>query len=420
MCKFSTGKGAFMKRLIMLVCLLGSFCFTRHTAQLNDVTTENGVERSVINYAGSVSYEMLPPDCLLVLNDEYCISKNVEDSTGDVTAQFPRMRETVYLHNTLTGERKSIYAPPEGHSTFGYIINDNHVLWIEHGVNRGKIVSGEWKIMLFDLNTETVKEVDSGKFNDFSKYSYDEVNFGDAGALFPAQLDISRGNVIAYNRMIEKSDGLYSQIVTRDLLTDSHAVIAEGNSVIDCYVYGVSIDGNRVAYTKYHELNNTYQFRPTTYKYCDIFLYDTATKETTQITSNDFYTGICVNDNYIAAARIPEREAGQDVFARMQIVLYDMESEKFHTAVTYQSPIYSGLSDLTVESPKFLGDYLVWSEGVPKKGLYVYDYKKEEFVRLPAYGDALQSKITNVTDCAVIVFDFADYEPGNTYKIILR
>ena len=400
--------------LIVLFAAIGIvvFLFVR--------TAQNSENKDVIDYSGSISHEMLPVDFVVSINDEYCISKGSDDKNKNTGLQYMNVQEILYLCNIKTGERKEIYIPAEGHNTFRYVSNDNNVFWIEHGVKHDEVVSGEWKIMYYDLTNESIKEVDGGKVDDLNKYTFNEVYFGDPYTLFPTNLKSSPQNTIVYNRTVEENGKLYSQIVMYDLISDSKVVVAEEDIIIADYVYDVAINKDYVVYTKYHESNNAHFFGPSSYNYCDIFLYDIATKETKQITFNDFYVDVFATDDYLAMSRIPEKEERQDGFDRMQLVLYDMKSGEFQTVVTYQSPIYNNLNDLNVGEPKLWGNYLLWQGGPSESSMNIYDYVNKQFIHIPQLEGVKSSEILDATNDSLVIGGTDDNEGILYYKANLK
>lgn len=65
--------------------------------------------------------------------------------------------------------------------------------------------------------------------------------------------------------------------------------------------------------------------------------------------------------------RVPEREEEQGIFARMQLVIIDMNKKEAEIVLHYKSPIYNGRDDLSIGNPTFAGEYLVWQDYILMK-----------------------------------------------------
>lgn len=105
--------------ILLIVLLVSMFILTSKTSkeyyELRKIS--NAV---VIQYNGAISYEELPQDSI-VLNDTYCICKDVCDLNANTTNQFPKNQETVFLYHIKSGEKKKIIDYPSGYSTIRYI-----------------------------------------------------------------------------------------------------------------------------------------------------------------------------------------------------------------------------------------------------------------------------------------------------------
>ena len=53
--------------------------------------------------------------------------------------------------------------------------------------------------MKCDLTTNKLNIIDSGAFDDFPKYAYVDINFGEADTLFPVNIAISNNNIESNN-----------------------------------------------------------------------------------------------------------------------------------------------------------------------------------------------------------------------------
>lgn len=370
-------------------------------------------------YEKKVEYRRLPEDCINVLNNEYCICKNSIDESKDVATQYPELSETIYLYNIKNGTKEKIANLEKGYNSINYIFENNHIYWIEHYVNRDKNVSGNWKIKEYSVEGKKIKIIDEGNFEDFEKYEFEDINFADSSMLYPANIDVSNNNMV-YNRIREKNGNLVFEIVLYNIENSSFSVIAQGDDYRNEYLYDVAISGDTIIYSKYHEKNDDKYFRPTTYKYCDLFMYNLKTKKETRLSEKDFLINIDIFDENIAAARVPEGEAGQDVFARMQIVTTSKTEEKWKIILDYKSPIYNNLKDLSIGNPTFSGNYLVWQDNTVMDNMYVYNYKENEFIKVPTPNVDSEFSIVGVKENNLFILETGKDGTSCMYSVVIK
>lgn len=296
-----------------------------------------------------------------------------------------------------------------------YIDNDS-IYWIEHYVERTQKVSGKWAIKAYNLHTEMIQTIDQGAFDDFQKYAYEDISFADSMMLFPVNMDISQDTLV-YNRVIEEENLLNTQIAAYNVKTKTLEIIAQGTDHVNDYVFDAAVSGNNIVYNKYHEKNSDQLLRPTTYKYCDMYVYNLENQETRQISKNDFFINLEIDNERIAAVRIPEKEEGQGIFARMQITVFDMNRKTGDIVLHCESPIYNEKNDLNIGNPEFMKDFLIWQDYALPDNMYIYNCRTNEFVKIPAKGNPNRTGIIGVTEKSLTVLEMHDDEESKMYKI---
>lgn len=370
-------------------------------------------------YNKKIEYRKLPDDCVSILNNEYCICKSAVDETKNEITQYPELRETIFLYNLKNGSKEKITKLEKGHNSIKYILENNHIYWIEHYVKRESNVSGNWKIQDYNMETKEIKTVDEGSFENFEKYEYEDINFAEADMLYPMNIDVSDDNMV-YNRIREENGTLVFEIVLYNIEDSCFSVIAKGKNYRNEYLYDVAISKDMVVYSKYYEKNDDKYFRPTIYKYCDLFMYDLKTKKETRLSEKEFLINIDIVDGYIVAARVPEGEKGQDVFARMQLVTRENAEEKWKIVLDYKAPIYNNLKDLNIGNPTFSSKYLIWQDNTVQDNMYVYNYIENDFIKIPTpYLDS-EFSIVGVAENSLFVLETRKDSTSCMYSVIIE
>ncbi len=406
---------------VVFVMVLVVILITTNTHNYNIETNQfiNREKGYLKDYEKQIEYRKLPEDCISILNNEYCICKSSIDESKNEASQYPELRETIFLYNVENGSKEKIANLEKGYNSIKYIFENNHIYWIEHYVKRDDNVSGNWKIKEYNIESKEIKTVDEGSFEDFGKYEFEDINFADSVMLYPVNIDVSNNNMV-YNRVREQNGNLVFEIVLYNIENSSFSVIAKGEDYRNEYLYDVAISGDTVIYSKYYGKNDDKYFRPTTYKYCDLFMYDLKTKKETRLSEKEFLINIDIFEEKIVAARVPEGEEGQDVFARMQLVTTSKTEEKWKIVLDYKSPIYNNLKDLSIGNPTFSGDYLVWQDNTVPDNMYVYNYRENNFTKIPIpYLDS-EFSIVGVAENNLFVLETSKDGTSCMYSVIIK
>ncbi len=409
-------KRIFATASILFVTLVAIFIATNVGDKGN--LLDRPQKNNVTVYKNKVEYEELPTDCIELLNDKYAICKKVVDLEPDSTFQYTESKETSYLYNIKTGERKLIGEGSISSVALKHIIQNNNVFWIEQQINK-KENSGKWAIKEYSIESEKIKVIDEGNFENFTNYLYEDIDFSNEGMLFPINMDVS-GNKLVYHRVVETEKNLKFEVVLYDITTGEKEIIASGEDYVNEYYYDVAINNNYVVYNKYHEKNNDNSLRDTTYKYCDLYAYNITTKQKKEITKNDFLINLDINDEYFLAVRVPENEKEQKSFARMQIVMMDIEDLNEKIVLNYKSPIYKNKEDLQIGNPTFMGDYIVWQDNSTVEHMYIYDYRKECFVKIPTPNSESDFSIVGVKENSLMVLELKKNGMDSLYRVIIK
>lgn len=402
--------------LSVFLLLVIAFAITNNK---NEYDLSNLNEPNMCEYREELSYKNLPSECLFVLNDTYCICKDISDLNVNSSEQYPDAKETIYLYNSEEGKYKKILEYPLGYSTFGYVMSKNNIFWIEHYVDRKERNSGGWQIRKYSLDTSEIITVDEGQFNDFQRFAYDDISFSDPMMLFPVNIDISN-DILVYNRVIEKDEILNTQIIAYDINKEKLEIVTQGKDHVNDYVFDVSISENYIVYNKYHEKNIDYNLRSTTYKYCDVYVYNLENGKTEQLSKNDFFINLELSNKKVAAVRIPEREKDQDVFARMQLIIFDIEKKTGSIVLNHKSPIYENRNDLTIGNPKFIKKYLVWQDNALQNHMNIYNYQTNMFLEIPEKNSFNDTAIIDAIDNSLVVLEVDEDGSDNMYKVNLK
>lgn len=240
--------------------------------------SDNSTEVKVITYGDKVEYDRLPNDCIGILNDKYAVCKDIIELEPGSTQQYNDVKEYLYLYDIKTGERELINEGATNNISIKHIIEDDNIFWVEQLIHREKTTSGKWAIKEYNIKSKKMNVIDEGEFEDFEKYSYDDIDFSNERMLFPVNMDVS-GNKLVYHRVVENGANLNFEIVLYDIITGEKEIIAIGEDYINEYYYDVAINNNYVLYNKYHGKNKDNSFRDTTYKYCDLYAYNITTKQ---------------------------------------------------------------------------------------------------------------------------------------------
>lgn len=386
--------------LTILVVIAIAITTSKH--QENSINKINNA--SVKECNAELTWKELPSNCMFVLDDSYCICKDQIVYNADTTEQYPNISETILLYKIDTGEKKEIIQYPKGYNTLGYISYKDNIFWIEHYTERGDIISGKWKIKSYNISSSEITTIDQGEFDDFQKYAYENISFSDERMLFPVNIDVA-DDMLVYNKLFDKDGILNIQIVLYNITNGETEIVAQSNDYINDYFYDVSISDGYVVYNRYYEKNDNKNFRPTTYKYCDIYLYNIKNKKTEKITDKDFFIDIDADNGKIAAARIPVLENGQEKFACMQIALYDIKDKAWSIVLHNESPIYDKKEYLMVGNPKIMEDFVIWQDNTVTTHRVIYNYRNNSFIQLPVLDEQSDTSIINATEKKIVCLE---------------
>ncbi len=376
-------------------------------------------ETKITTYTDKIEYDRLPDDCITILNDHYAICKDIVELQTGSTQQYNDVGEYTYLYNIKTGKRELINECITNNISLKHIIEGDRIFWIEQLIYREETTSGKWAIKEYNIKSKKTNIIDEGEFEDFKQYAYKDIDFSDANMLFPTNIDV-HGNKLTYNRVVDIGGQLNFEIILYDVKSKNMEIIASGKNYISEYYYDVAINEKYVIYNKYHEKNIDNSFRNTTYKYCDLYLYDIEKKHTKEIIKNDFIINLDINNKFVLAARVPENEAGQDIFARMQLILIDVQKESKTITLSYKSPIYKGKKDLQIGNPTFVGKYIVWQDNSTINHMNMYNYKSNEFVKIPTLDNGEELSIVSAADNSLMVLGLNKDGKDFLYRVKIK
>lgn len=380
--------------------------------------TKSAANLSIVEYNGPVEYDELPKDCLAILSDDFAVCKAVVDLEPNSTMQYPKQKESLYLYNIKTRSKENISNSPEGYVSLGHILSNDNLFWIEQYVNRENVISGKWEIKKYNIKSKYLTTIDSGKFDNFQKYSYDDINFSDKNMLFPMNLDIAN-NKMVYNRVSDDGSNLNFEIVLYDIQSSESKVIATGKNHVSEYYYDVAVSDKYVLYNKYHEKNDDKQLRATTYKYCDLYAYDIENGKTKQISENDFFINLDLNNDYFLAVRVPgtDKNKPQTGFAKMQVYMIEIKTSLGGDVVNYKSPIYQNKEDLNIGNPTFTGNYIAWQDYGATTHMHIYNYAKKYFVKIPEANSEGSFSIVGANDDNLLVSELTKEDAYKLYRV---
>lgn len=333
------------------------------------------------------------------------------DFNKNSTKQFPELKTKVYVINFKQNDKSLLneYDYNYYDTAREFCIANDNIYFIETHIDKTTGNSGEWAIKEYNLQTKKINIVDEGKFNNFNKYKYTDISFSDGTSLFPRYLDVSK-NKLVYNRVKDNKDSLTFEIILYDVVNKSMEIVAKGENYSENYLYNVAISDNRVAYTKYHQINDEINpERATTYKYCDVYLYDINTKKTSQISFEDFIINLDVSGDYIAGIRYTPLSECEDYFKSAELVMYDINKEE------WKSFVYNK-SNLSV--PLFYKNYLVFRDLASYYNLQIYDYINNKFIDFSKEEKLINYEIIDVISDNIMVMN--NEEPNTLYRLTLE
>ncbi len=360
-------------------------------------------------YEGDIKLSKLPQNCIIVLNNDYGIAIDMVEVDKNSSGQFPNLETTVYLIDIKQNNKTLLVKYGSHYSASSFCIADDNIYFIETYIDEANENSGEWAIKEFNLKNKTLNSIDSGKFEDFSRYDYSDISFKDKESLFPRYLDQSN-NKLVYNRITDNQGKLVFDIVLYDVKDKSTQIVASSDNYIDNYFYNVAIDDTIITYTKYHDINDSMKpERDTTYKYCDVYTYDIKTMKTTQISSNDFIIHLDISGNYISGIRYAPLSECKDYLKSVELVVYDINKKQWKAFVY-------GKSNLT--APKFYKNYLVFADLASNDNSKIYDYVNNKFISLNKEKALNDFEIVGGESGNILMIN--SQEPNYLYKAVLE
>lgn len=197
----------------------------------------------------------------------------------------------------------------------------------------------------------------------------------------PDAIAISNENMIVYCKNDFSGSKIISELVLYDIELKTRKVIAQTNNVIQELIVECHIDGGNIVWSKFRELNESYEYRFTRYKYSDLFIYNLKTGQTEQLTKDDFYHNPYIYEDKLVAIYATPNKPGQNAY-NSEVVFLDLNERKILSIVHEDSPCYKEKADEMVRvNPKINSRYISWNNSV-FSNRFVFDYKNNKFLEL--------------------------------------
>lgn len=277
--------------------------------------------------------------------------------------------------------------------------------------------SYQWELLACNLLTGERISIDKSLFttNQFNVPMFVE--------FVPSGLVISNQNTVAYCRTLPNGETIASEVVTFDLENGQMQVIDRADDILQEMIAYCCIQDSRVAWSRFSQLQDTYEQRLTQYLYSDLFLYDQANSTITQLTSQQFYNEPVIYGDKMAAIRIPDKP--EDQFAcNSEVVLIDLTTLEERVIVDENSPCYTRREHQMYRTLPHINDrYISWYNNMMSQR-FLYDYQNQTYVELNedlAYVGRIDTIIWNMFDDAILIGIFDDDEDHtqNLYYISL-
>lgn len=360
----------------------------------------------VKDYKGELTLKKLPEKCEFVLNERYGVGHEYEvdltkgkaDQNGVI--HFPK--KNVLTLFDFEKNKEIVIAENEGeYNYYGFCMDAENLYFVKAEFDKENSF-GEWFLKEYHMDDGTEKIIDQGQFKELERFRYSEVDFGNKDGLFPRYVDASEGKLV-YNKVTEEEGKLVFHIILYDIATAKSTVIAQGDGYIKNHLYSTAIDQNTIIYTKYHDFYRAgeQKERDTTYKYCDVYLYDIDSRKTEQLTKDDFIVHLDVSGGFISGVRYaPFSECGTYLDSA-ELVIYDTRKGVWKSYL-------SGRSNLG--TPTFCQQYLVCRDFATIENLKIYNYLDNVFLDFSNHQTLSDFEIIDVTSTHLVVSKKEDYD----------
>ncbi len=310
----------------------------------------------------------------------------------------------ILLYNLTTKKQSTIIEPlNKGYYIKNVVSNYDWIVWIEYEmqIQDPSNKPFKWFIVAKDVKTGKVITVDKSIFTD---NKYDIPLFVN---LTPDNLALSKENILVYAKSNLEDSNVISQLILYDLNTEVSKTISKSKEVSKELIYLPNIYGDKVAWSLFRDLNDDVDrnitFRNTQFKYSDIYIYEIKTGTTKQMTKDDFYHAPSMFGDYMVAIHTP---LNRDSYS--EVVLFNLNTGDKKSIINENSPIEKDdiAKNIYRDRPVINENFISWFNTGGFNNNYIYDYKKQKFVKLyKNIDDEHQSiTITKMTDNYIFMF----------------
>jgi len=348
----------------------------------------------------------------------------VRSSTGSELLGIRQDAQTLCLYNIQTKELEEIYESSSDFFIKTIVSNARWVVWVEMDaeIDNAGTLARKWQIVALDLAERTNSVIDEGEFSgDYEGYGF--------FPLAPVSLSISDKNTFVYCKNFANGERIGSQLVYCELKSGIKRVLQESADIredylSDCTIYNDTVVWSRFYQTNLDDMRIWTDFRMTTHKYSDVFVYDCISEKVEQLTRDDFFFAPEIYGNYLVMVYVPLTKPGQ-VTTNTEIVFVDLKDKSRSIIVDENSECYEGLESasrgLNRYDPSINASCVFWRDPVTR-GQYLYDYHSKVFIELPEEAGlnlAYSSMIAELFDEAIIVYQGNENSLGNLRQYYL-
>lgn len=344
---------------LLIFSILGIYIAT----QINYTNNDNYKNKIKTNFS-ELPIDIFPHE--KIGNQEYIVTKGQENK--------------IYIYNVKNNSLKEVVKPNNSSKFIKALTgNSNWIVWFE---NESQIVNTENKPYNWDLVAQNLKTgerfiIDKSSFKSNKLEVPQFVNYT------PSKISISNQDIIVYCKTVPDNDNkVFSELVAYDLKSKKNKIIAKSDSVLNELIDNFSIFENKVVWSKYSKLDQTYEKRLTQYAYSDLFIYDIVSEKSEQLTQNEFFDNPVLYKNYLAAVKVPEKEKDQAV-CTSDVILMNLTDKKIKNIVNKDTVSFiNNSSNLYYITIAINDKYLSWQPIGGGDNRYVYDYKNDKFIEV--------------------------------------
>lgn len=285
-------------------------------------------------------------------------------------------RKRIQKYNIKTGEAIKITDVFNADSFMKSVeVSGKWYLWAEDEAFVTDYNNKPFKWSLVAYNYETKEKVVMDKSN-FNRNNYEVPQFI---TYTPYRYAISTTNKVVYCKNLDLNNTVGSQVLLYDLEKKEKSIINESKDVnkellTDCNIYE-----DNLVYCKFDQLNDDYSFRPTQYKFSDLYEYNINDKKTTQLTDKDFYCEPSMYKDKLAVIKMPAKASILTCYAELGI--FDIKAKEYKSLVNRSThkAIYDHIyEDIYSSAPNFTNNLLAWRDSAAEVR-YIYDIDKNIF-----------------------------------------